>query len=449
MLRVIRGARPTWIIGENVGGLLSLEQGVVFENLQSDLEAIGYEVWPVVLPACAVGAPHRRSRVWIVANATGERCGQGQSESKGLIGQSAFDESSSALEHAAHNAAIVQLSASDAARVCRDGTRGTRDRKPELADGRFVASDATGEQAQSTEPGRLHAELGGADTDVADAGNQGLQGYEQREALGEGPGASRPVAERPWDEDWPSVAQRLCQLYDGLPNRLVGSSLTLPVTHGILGFILFLRRYYYGQAHENSEEVLSVLQQANVAESVSQFFGRFRMFYAPKILQCYVHGTGNDKETCRNKSSAPNSKTTSQDILPDVRNDESLSSTSCGQQHTQQCSCQFDDIVCELSHEIALGEWENNAAKAESVLYGMWKESRGTRFLSQPLSALQEIWRSVTDKEIGAFNRHLVSRDAGRVHRLKALGNAIVPQVAYELMRSIAKAAGAERKEQT
>ena len=67
MLRVIREVRPTWIVGENVFGLVNWSGGLVFEEVQTDLEAEGYEVQPYVLPAASVGAPHRRDRVWFVA----------------------------------------------------------------------------------------------------------------------------------------------------------------------------------------------------------------------------------------------------------------------------------------------------------------------------------------------------------------------------------------------
>src|SRR5690554_483617 len=67
MLRVIREVQPTWVIGENVPGLVNWSEGVVFEEVQSDLEVEGYEVQSFVLPAASVGAPHRRDRVWIVA----------------------------------------------------------------------------------------------------------------------------------------------------------------------------------------------------------------------------------------------------------------------------------------------------------------------------------------------------------------------------------------------
>jgi DNA (cytosine-5)-methyltransferase 1 len=67
MLRAIREIRPRWVVGENVLGLVNWNGGLVFHEVQTDLEAAGYEVWPYVLPACAVNAPHRRDRVWFVA----------------------------------------------------------------------------------------------------------------------------------------------------------------------------------------------------------------------------------------------------------------------------------------------------------------------------------------------------------------------------------------------
>jgi len=69
MLRAIREIRPRWIVGENVFGIVNWNGGLVFDEVQTDLEAEGYEVQPYVLPACAVNAPHRRDRVWFVAYA--------------------------------------------------------------------------------------------------------------------------------------------------------------------------------------------------------------------------------------------------------------------------------------------------------------------------------------------------------------------------------------------
>ena len=67
MLRVIREVRPRWVVGENVLGLVNWNDGLVFHEVQTDLEAEGYDVQPYVLPAASVNAPHKRDRVWFVA----------------------------------------------------------------------------------------------------------------------------------------------------------------------------------------------------------------------------------------------------------------------------------------------------------------------------------------------------------------------------------------------
>ena len=74
MLRAIREIAPTWVVGENVYGIVNWNAGMVFEEVQADLEAEGYEVQPYILPAAAVNAPHQRYRVWFVAYSSGKRC---------------------------------------------------------------------------------------------------------------------------------------------------------------------------------------------------------------------------------------------------------------------------------------------------------------------------------------------------------------------------------------
>lgn len=99
MLRAIREIRPAWVIGENVAGILTmvqpgketevgsqtslfgkdnrkrilLRQEYVVETICKDLEREGYSVQPLLIPACAVGAPHRRDRVWVIAHRTDSR----------------------------------------------------------------------------------------------------------------------------------------------------------------------------------------------------------------------------------------------------------------------------------------------------------------------------------------------------------------------------------------
>ena len=75
MLRAIREIKPTYVVGENVRGIINWSGGLVFDEVQTDLEAQGYEVQPFLLPACAVNAPHRRDRIWFIANSSRESNG--------------------------------------------------------------------------------------------------------------------------------------------------------------------------------------------------------------------------------------------------------------------------------------------------------------------------------------------------------------------------------------
>lgn len=72
MLRIIAQERPTWVVGENVTGII----GLALDQVLFDLESQGYTARPFVIPAVAVDAPHRRDRVWIVAQSSGVRRGE-------------------------------------------------------------------------------------------------------------------------------------------------------------------------------------------------------------------------------------------------------------------------------------------------------------------------------------------------------------------------------------
>lgn len=92
MLRAIREINPTWVVGENVGGIVSMvqpgcevkmesqtslfetnyteevdEQEYVIETVCNSLEQEGYSVQPIIVPACAVEAPHKRDRIFFIA----------------------------------------------------------------------------------------------------------------------------------------------------------------------------------------------------------------------------------------------------------------------------------------------------------------------------------------------------------------------------------------------
>jgi len=62
--RLVAAIRPVWCLFENVAGHIHLG----LDRVLSDLEGEDYTVWPLLIPACAVAAPHRRERLWIMAH---------------------------------------------------------------------------------------------------------------------------------------------------------------------------------------------------------------------------------------------------------------------------------------------------------------------------------------------------------------------------------------------
>jgi len=73
MLRCIKEVKPRWVVGENVRGLVSWNEGLVFHEVYNDLEREGYEVQSFLIPAAGVNAPHQRYRVWFVAYSSSSR----------------------------------------------------------------------------------------------------------------------------------------------------------------------------------------------------------------------------------------------------------------------------------------------------------------------------------------------------------------------------------------
>lgn len=90
-LRVLGGVRPRFALFENPAALVGLESGRAFSGILGGLADLGYDAWGDCIPAGALGAGHRRNRVWLVAADSlrtgleghaghGEDCGRAQSQ---------------------------------------------------------------------------------------------------------------------------------------------------------------------------------------------------------------------------------------------------------------------------------------------------------------------------------------------------------------------------------
>ena len=184
MLRIISEVRPTWIIGENVNGIINMG----LDQVLSDLENENYEIQPFIIPACAINAPHRRDRIWIVANYVGRRCGT-ERECRGMAPMGS----------------------------------GQTDNAMPLTESDSDASDA--ESPKCEQPGRTRAGREGlANNNIltSNSSNKGLQGGKRAGAHEEKKTAFRPASEcnNTWNKPWLEVATRLCRVDDGVSRQM-------------------------------------------------------------------------------------------------------------------------------------------------------------------------------------------------------------------------------------
>jgi len=165
MLRVISEAKPAWVLGENVAGIVHLALNQVLVDLESE----GYETATFIIPACAINAPHRRDRVWIVAYNVADSRYLGRKKGSG-----------------ARNKVGKQVS-----------------------DGKKV-DDSYSEKVSSNTTGK------------------GLEGsiWASKQGIGRRFTTHNRGQFETWNKDWAQVATELCGVDDGLPAELDGFKLS-------------------------------------------------------------------------------------------------------------------------------------------------------------------------------------------------------------------------------
>lgn len=187
--RIVGELRPRYVIVENVSAMLSRGMGDVL----GDMAALGYDCWWDCIPACAVGAPHRRDRVWIVAANTDAR---GQR----IDGATAGDRIAAGVAHADQRGANV----ADPIGESGGRQRGVDSGSPEAREGK-------GPQRQRV---RAESFAGGSDGDASDAERFRLafwRGLQRRLAW------TLAAASAPWP--W-TTEPAIRGVDDGVPARL-------------------------------------------------------------------------------------------------------------------------------------------------------------------------------------------------------------------------------------
>lgn len=261
MLRVIREVQPSWIVAENVAGLASMakpvcepkmvtktirrnsesdlyeavytqQEEMLLHNILQEIENEGYRVQVLTIPACAVEAPHRRDRIWIVAHSN--RANERRTPRR--------------LQRTDKRERLQQEQPVD--KPCSTDKAYTPSTDSESSDDRTLGGKEKRRQAQ--ESGEC-VECGV----VTNATGEGLQRSQQPNGRERQKSHDKQLTGcyRIWDEHWFEVATRLCRMDDGLPSwvdtnrtprlKALGNSIVPQVAYEILKAIDLADRKFY------------------------------------------------------------------------------------------------------------------------------------------------------------------------------------------------------------
>lgn len=409
MLRAIREINPTWVVGENVAGIITMvqpgtqveversaslfgegyteqehRQQYVIETICRDLEQEGYSVQPMLIPACAVGAPHKRDRIWFIAHRA----------DAGIEG----------VQQGGTDGVHAAVTASDTERIGRN--KMDYQVQPEQPNGnwadgngfeRFVTDSDSNRRWWGKDKQEQFSECEGAsgncivceDWAVADTDGKQSERCEPEQHCngskkqGEFRGINRKIyTERTNIPNWRNFPTQspVRRRYDGISENVVRY-----INDSV---------YEEMQKHYRSEDLSclwKILQQEEIRNKIGGLYEIPQPDLLLKVLQRTSHaGRLNERENIL----SPYSEETSERVLRYMRKYGKFGCSPLGQKYKEQFRMQFGDTMPQMSHEIAL--------------------------------ATKKI---VEECEITAS---MVRRES-----IKAYGNAIVPQVAYEIFKAI------------
>ena len=338
--RIIGETKPRFVILENVRGILTLESGMVFKSLLAEMENLGYETRAYIIPACAVNAPHRRDRVWIVANNNQWQSRPGnESEPTGK--------------------AQFKFSTDNSNKGYAPDSSGARLQK--YARGKFPRF----QKEVTTSPG---CKFGGEFT------------------------------EDQWRKNWLEVATELCMLDAGVSD--------------------WLDRYFndvimdedYGQTVSNAErqslrDLREGIQQKKVWEILRGYYTIFEQEDLLKILRKL-------EEEPKGQNNIPSQgEKKHKDEMRDLWISAEFRSSPQRRKHQEQLARELTNLMPQVSQVVA-----QEFARVTDTLRCAYSS------MVSPMV------------ELDGFK---LTKAGHRVERLKSLGNAIVPQVAIEIMRAI------------
>ena len=412
--RLVASIRPAWCLFENVAGHISMG----LDQVLSDLEGEGYASWPVVIPACAVDAPHRRDRVWIIAHDDREQ--RGADEGKPDTGANWRNDTGGVCENVAN--------------------AGCNTERP----GKTVDWG----KAKRSKSDAYASDCG---EDVSDADNAGLQKRQGEDAKGEGSNV-RPVLERVirWLPE-----PGFCQFSHGLPEGLAGRRLTKPVSHCMMCIEGMVQ---HGKNEETrSGQDMQGVWSADVSQEDERASGGQGGVRQEGVLQPTVYGGGTDARRANSRGPTKKGGALAGESVPGVRDTGQAQRPSHRHEPSEQRGWESDDAMRVLSHIMALEPRETSGITVDRckalfrLRQGMAEIEIGN--VPKTLSEVQEIWRSADDETKHWWSLRVATGSpfcaewpntprvasgvSKRVDRLRGLGNAVVPQIPEIIGRAI------------
>ena len=238
-IRVVRECKPRWFIGENVEGLININNGLVLRQVQTDLEKEGFEVQCLVIPASGIGAWHQRKRIWIMAysNSNGHRNKIGRSNGEKEEIQNQHRQNDSTSRKSSGTSSIRKTSIEY---VSNSNTGFSIGKNEEIQTGRTSINNG-GEDVSNSESsrhrrrssqeckngewsflqgkqkrGKMGSEVERCNGDVSNSDSKRLEGHRNKQQLQENGGEKYSIGNSNDEtkESWWQTQSRIC----GVPN---------------------------------------------------------------------------------------------------------------------------------------------------------------------------------------------------------------------------------------
>ena len=425
MLRVISEFRPRYVVAENVRGAVNLALDTVYSGLVAE----GYKVYPYVIPASAVGAPHQRERLFVVG-----------------VREDVYRQYTEAMENpGCELRQRTEFSGSDGVET------GNRDADKFERPSGTLWSTPTQRDYKGT------------------SAEEGLIRNDGKSRMDQLPNAVkfRPTAQA---RDWKGSSGRSLKGNEiDLPTAIktasikTSGSLNPAWVSLLMGFPEWWTDPERGMLYATTiktvtGEILYVVREENGAEVVRRPLRGYEHFSEEEVLLSSMRWEGEHEEASNQVCNREKANTPQRRKVQRMWQNLRIGNSPHRRRQIQQHLGELNDVVRYLSHEMALGEWQNHAEETVG-LQNLWCSCQEVGYVPETLSALQEVWRSLSHQEkslvvVCAMGRtpfparmnelqypyefpRTTTGCKDRAKRLKALGNSVVPAQAYPFFRAI------------